>query len=58
MAKFEYILTAGFEVEAKNSDEAYDLFQKMTLNQAFWDNTNTGIVLISGVEEYDENEPE
>lgn len=43
MAYFQYILTLGLQCEAENYDEACDKFQKMTIDQAFWDNTNTGV---------------
>ncbi len=54
MAKFKYIITAGFEVEAPNSDVAYDLFQEKRLKDAFWDNTHEGVELIEGEEEWED----
>jgi hypothetical protein len=52
MAKFQYIVTVGWRVDARNSDEAYDKFQEMRLKDAFWDNSSDGVELISGEEEW------
>lgn len=52
MVRFRYVVTAAFECEAADSDEAYDKFQKMKLSEAYWDNT------CDGVREIDEKEVE